>query len=74
MAQLHMYLPEELASEVRARADAAGQSVSTFLAGIVTRALGEGWPDGFFEEVVGGWRGEPLERAPQGTPERRDAL
>ena len=26
----------------------------------------EKWPEGFFEEVVGGWKGEPLERPDQG--------
>ncbi len=25
-----------------------------------------GWPAGFFEEVIGGWVGEPLERPDQG--------
>jgi hypothetical protein len=24
------------------------------------------WPEGFFERVVGGWQGEPLERPDQG--------
>lgn len=32
----------------------------------------ETWQPGFFDEVVGGWAGAPLERAPQGEPERRD--
>ena len=31
-----------------------------------------GWLPGFFEDVVGGWQGEPLERAPQGEPEQRE--
>ena len=32
------------------------------------------WPEGFFEEVVGGWKGEPLDRPEQGQAERRDRL
>jgi hypothetical protein len=28
--------------------------------------IDEEWPEGFFEEVVGGWKGEPLERPDQG--------
>lgn len=28
-----------------------------------------GWMPGFFEEVIGGWVGEPLERAEQGEYE-----
>ncbi|MBW4567168.1 MAG: hypothetical protein KME31_03850 [Tolypothrix carrinoi HA7290-LM1] len=30
-----------------------------------------GWMPGFFEEVIGGWVGEPLERAEQGEYETR---
>jgi hypothetical protein len=32
------------------------------------------WPAGFFGQVAGGWRGEPLTRAPQGTITPRAAL
>jgi hypothetical protein len=32
------------------------------------------WPKGFFEKVVGGWQGDPLERPEQGHAERRDRL
>jgi len=30
-----------------------------------------GWPIGFFEETVGAWAGEPLERESQGEYEQR---
>jgi hypothetical protein len=33
-----------------------------------------GWMPGFFEEVVGGWVGESLERAEQGEYEIREPL
>jgi hypothetical protein len=33
-----------------------------------------GWMSGFFEEVIGGWVGEPLERAEQGEYETREPL
>lgn len=33
-----------------------------------------GWMPGFFEEVIGGWVGEPLERAEQGEYETRESL
>ncbi|WP_313934840.1 MULTISPECIES: DUF2281 domain-containing protein [unclassified Nostoc] len=33
-----------------------------------------GWMPGFFEEVIGGWVGEPLERPEQGEYETREAL
>lgn len=33
-----------------------------------------GWMPGFFEEVIGGWVGEPLVRAEQGEYETRETL
>jgi hypothetical protein len=33
-----------------------------------------GYPPGFFEEVAGGWVGEPLVRAEQGEFEQRESL
>jgi plasmid stability protein len=33
-----------------------------------------GWSPGFFEEVIGGWVGEPLVRAEQGDYEIREPL
>lgn len=32
------------------------------------------WSEGFLEQVVGGWQGEPLTRAAQGEYEQRDEL
>ena len=37
-------------------------------------AAAPGWMPGFFQNVVGGWQGEPLVRKPQGTCEARDGL
>lgn len=33
-----------------------------------------GWIPGFFEEVIGGWVGEPLERPEQGEYETREQI
>lgn len=33
-----------------------------------------GWMPGFFEEVIGGWVGEPLQRPEQGEYETREQL
>ncbi len=74
MPQLHFYVPEDIAKQLRARARAAGMSVSRFLATVVGGHTKRGWPPGYFEEVVGGWRGKPLRRPPQGKPEGREAL
>ncbi len=74
MPQLHLYVPDETAAQVAARAKARGISVSKLLAEMVHREIARGWPDGFFEEVVGGWLGEPLQRPPQLSFEERDQL
>lgn len=74
MPQLHAYVPSRLAERLRARARARGIPVSRHLAELIQRDVGSGWPDGFFEEVVGGWQGGPLRRPPQGRPDKREAL
>ncbi len=74
MAQLHFYVPDDIAARIRRRAKSRRLSVSRFLAEIVKRELGDDWPEGYFEEVIGGWEGTPLERAPQGEYERRESL
>ena len=74
MPQLHLYVPKELAAEIARQARARGVSVSRYLADLVRREVGGGWPEGFFDEVPGGWVGEPLERPDQGTYELREEL
>jgi hypothetical protein len=74
MPQLHFYVPESVATKVRQRAKASGLSASRYLAELVQRELGAEWPEEFFEKVVGGWQGEPLERPPQGQLEARETL
>ena len=74
MPQLHLYVPDDVAERVKQRAEARGLSVSGFLGELVKRELGAGWPDGYFDQVVGGWDGEALERPEQGELEERDAL
>lgn len=74
MPQLHLYIPDELASEIARRAEAQGTSISRFLAELVRRDIGTAWPEGFFKDVVGGWQGEPLTRAAQLDYEERPSL
>jgi len=74
MPQLYLYVPEEVAAKVRQQAEACGMTVSHYLAELIRREVGAGWPEGFFEEVVGGWKGEPLQRPSQGDFEHRDLL
>jgi hypothetical protein len=72
--QLHFYVPDEVGAAVRRAAEAKGLSVSAYVALLVSREVCEGWPERYFETVVGGWEGEPLERADQGALESREAL
>jgi hypothetical protein len=72
--QLHLYLPDEIAAEIKRRAEARGTSVSKYLAEIVQREVARQWPTGYFEAIVGGWKGELLERPEQGRAEERAAF
>jgi hypothetical protein len=74
MPQLHFYVPEETAERIRQEVQAAGLSISQYLATLVKREIHSTRPEGFFEEVVGGWQGEPLQRGEQGHYEARDQL
>jgi hypothetical protein len=74
MAQMHFYVPDPIAKQLRARAKTLGLTVSRYLAAVVRKEVGEGWPEGYFEEVVGHWEGEPLLRPPQAAYEDRKAL
>ncbi|HET9229626.1 MAG TPA: hypothetical protein VFR31_23295 [Thermoanaerobaculia bacterium] len=74
MAQLKLDLPEDVVKEVRRRAKTRGVTVNRLVAELVRREVESGWPAGFFEEVVGGWKGQPLERPPQLPPEVRDEI
>ena len=65
MPQLHFYVPEQVADRIRQEAKVVDLPVSQYLAGVVRRELNPQWPAGYFEEVVGGWQGEPLQRAEQ---------
>ena len=74
MPQLHLYLPQREATELKTQARSKGMTLSRYLASLIRRELAPGWPKGYFDQVLGGWRGKPLERAPQGKPEPRDPL
>ena len=74
MPQLHFYVPKDLAERIHQEAQTAQKSVSSYLAELVKREMAPNWPEGFFDEVVGGWQGESLQRPPQGEFEQRIAL
>jgi len=74
MPQLHFYIPQELANRIQQEARAAKKSVSSYLAELVKREMAPTWPEGFFDDVVGKWQGEDLQRSPQDEFEQRVAL
>lgn len=74
MPQLHLYVSDEVAAKLREQASARNMSLSRYLAEIVQRETQLGWPEGYFEEVVGSWAGEPLERPEPLEIEERDSL
>jgi hypothetical protein len=72
MPQLHFYVPDEIAKRIKEKAKARNMSVSKFVAETMQRETHLGWPEGYFEQVVGKWQGEPLERPEQLPLEERD--
>ena len=74
MTQLPIEVSDPIAEQLRRRAETQGLTVSQYLVNLLSRELSEEWPPGFFEEVVGGWQGKPLERPPQGAYEHRERL
>jgi hypothetical protein len=73
MPQLHCYVPKELAEKLRERAEREGLSLSRLLARVLDREVDD-WPEGFFEKVAGGWKGEPPVRPEQDPWEDRARL
>ena len=71
MARLYCNVPEVTARKVRGRAVAAGMSTSRYLEELIRRDMESGWPEGYFEQVVGGWQGGGLVRPEQPAVEGR---
>ncbi len=71
MAQLHFYVPDKFATEIRKRAEQAHLSVSRYLVDIIRQEIGTEWPENYFSGICGGWHGETLKREPEGELETR---
>ena len=72
MAQLHVYVSSDIEKKAHRLAKEQGVSVSRYLARLLERELAPGWPDGYFDDVVGSWEGDELERPSQGDLPGRD--
>jgi len=74
MAQIHCYVPDDIAAQLARKAQNSHLSTSKYLARLVKSDVASGWPDGYFERVFGQWEGEVLQRPEQGELEHRDSL
>lgn len=59
MAQVTIYLDDELLTRTRAAAEAAGLSVSSWLAGLVRDRTRSAWPEDI-AALAGAWRDLPM--------------
>jgi len=67
-------IPKSVRNRLHLKAAQQHLTVSKYLAGLVKKGIGSGWPDGCFEEVFGQWEGESLQRPEQGAYEQREEL
>lgn len=54
MPQLSLYLPDELMTQLRARAEQAHLSLSAFVTEVLERELEEAWPEAV-ADLAGAW-------------------
>lgn len=73
MAQLHFYIPDSIANEIKLKAKHAHLPLSQYLAELVKREVMNQWPENYFDRF-GQWEGEPLQRSTQGAFEPREPL
>lgn len=71
MPQLHFYVPDDVAERIKARAAQAKLPISRYVADLVKRDVGQGWPEGYFERISAGAEGGPIKYEPSGPPEER---
>lgn len=69
MAQMHFYVPDDFAKLIRRRAKQANMPVSRYLVQLIRNELGSGWPDGYFDEIYGGWQESKAPRKRAGETE-----
>ena len=71
MPQLHFYVPDDVAEKIKVRAAQAKLPVSRYVANLVKRDVGQGWPEGYFERISGAAEGATIRYEPSGPPEER---
>lgn len=66
MAQLHCYVPDEIAEKFQKKVQHANMSVSNYMASLIKKEIDSTWADNYFD-FFGSWEGDPLERPKQGS-------
>lgn len=70
MPQLHFYVPQAVAEQIKQRAAKARQPMSRYIADLVMRDAAQGWPEGYFESLTGAPE-DAIPYEPSGQPEER---
>ncbi|MCF8056116.1 MAG: hypothetical protein K9K37_05715 [Desulfocapsa sp.] len=73
MAQLHCYVPDEVAARFQEKAKHAHLPVSKYLAKLIKKEVEQEWPEDYFS-LFGSWEGDKLQRPDQGELEQREEL
>lgn len=73
MAQVNVYVPDDLEAEIRQQARRAKTSLSRYIGDLLRKRAPQpsAWPREFFTEVVGHWEGgfPPIPRPPADEPD-----
>lgn len=71
MPQLHFYVPDDVAEQIKARAAQAKLPISRYVADLVKRDVGQGWPADYFARISGVAERATIRYEPSGPPEER---
>ena len=74
MAQLHFYVPDILAEQIKARAAQAKMPISRYVAELVKRDVGLGWPKDYFKRISSGAATAAIVHEASGPAEERQPL
>ena len=74
MAQLHFYVPDDLADQIEARAAEARMPGSRYVAELVKRDIGRGWPKDYFKRISSGKATAGIVHESSGLAEERRPL
>ena len=74
MPQLHFYVPDDVAELIKARAAQSNLPVSRYVADLVKRDIGRGWPEDYLQRLSVAFAEAPIRYEPSGPPEDRQPL